>query len=130
MKKIKVITGIIAVVLIAAMAGFNVSINKQGNKLSAISLANIEALAQGENDNNNTTWQVGEKTIVSTTSPGWSWSISANLWMFNGQVTYNNPPDVTTIKIKCCRQQGDLASCSYEGCKKKTGIQSPKSEIV
>jgi hypothetical protein len=58
MKKIKVITGIVAVVLIAAMAGFNVSINKQGNKLSAISLANIEALAQG--GENTTGWYVVE----------------------------------------------------------------------
>jgi hypothetical protein len=58
MKKIKIITGIVAVVSIAAIAGFNVRINKPGNGLSTFSLANIEALALG--GESTTGWYVVE----------------------------------------------------------------------
>lgn len=40
--------GGLAVLAITAVAAFNISLNSQENKLSAISMANIEALAQSE----------------------------------------------------------------------------------
>ncbi|GHV26574.1 hypothetical protein FACS1894176_07560 [Bacteroidia bacterium] len=47
----KIILGSIAVVAIAAMAVFNVNLNSQHiNNLSAVGLANIEALAQNESE--------------------------------------------------------------------------------
>jgi hypothetical protein len=44
-KSKKTVLGFIAVSAIAALAAVNVSINKQGDKLSDVSLANVEALA-------------------------------------------------------------------------------------
>jgi hypothetical protein len=45
MKMKKKVFGGIAVLVIAAIAAFNVNFNSQSNELSAISLANVEALA-------------------------------------------------------------------------------------
>lgn len=45
----KKIVGGIAVLAIAAVAAFNVNLNAQEERLSNISLANLEALAQNEN---------------------------------------------------------------------------------
>ena len=39
-----------AALAIAAVGGLNISINSQKNDLSAVSLANVEALAQGEEE--------------------------------------------------------------------------------
>ena len=48
----KKILGGFAVAVIAAVAAFNVNVNiTAGNELSAISLANVEALAQSETGN-------------------------------------------------------------------------------
>jgi uncharacterized Rmd1/YagE family protein len=41
----KIVLSSIAILAIAAIVSFNVSINKQSNALSEISLANVEALA-------------------------------------------------------------------------------------
>jgi hypothetical protein len=41
----KKILGGVALLAIAAVAAWNVSLNSQGNELSAVSLANVEALA-------------------------------------------------------------------------------------
>jgi hypothetical protein len=46
----KYIYGGIAVLGIMVTAGWNVNLNSQSNKLSAISLANVEALAQEPGD--------------------------------------------------------------------------------
>jgi hypothetical protein len=40
----------IAILAIVAVAAFNVNLNSQSDKLSAMTLANLEALAQGESD--------------------------------------------------------------------------------
>ncbi|MDR3184120.1 MAG: NVEALA domain-containing protein [Prevotellaceae bacterium] len=113
----KNVLGLIALFVVAIVAAWNVSLNSQNNKLSGLSLANIEALAEGnEEENNKPTWQVGEKTIQTTTSPGWEWDVSVNGWFFNGKRTSSKPPEITTVKIKCCRAQGDVTSCSYESC--------------
>jgi hypothetical protein len=107
----------IATIAVATITAVNVNIALQGSDLSALSLANVEALAGENNGNNSTsTWQVGEKTIVTTTSSGWTWDVSANAWLFNGKVTNTIPPNTTTVKIKCCRPQGDVTSCPYENC--------------
>lgn len=45
----KKIIGGIAVMAIAAIAAFNVNFNNSGADLTKISLANVEALANGEN---------------------------------------------------------------------------------
>lgn len=83
-------------------------------KLSSLSLINIEALAFAENDNPNT-WQVGSKKIISTTSPGWTFDISGGFWLFNGKKQPHGPSTSETT-IKCCRAQGELHSCPYEMC--------------
>jgi hypothetical protein len=44
----KIICGSIAVLVIAATIAFNVNLNTQSEKLSDISLTNVEALADGE----------------------------------------------------------------------------------
>lgn len=44
----KNIVGVIAVVAIAAMAGYNVYSSQNDGKLSDLALANVEALASGE----------------------------------------------------------------------------------
>jgi hypothetical protein len=48
----KKIFGSLIVIAIAAVAAFNVSFNSQSDSLSAMTLANIEALAQNETNNN------------------------------------------------------------------------------
>ncbi|MDR1582929.1 MAG: NVEALA domain-containing protein [Prevotellaceae bacterium] len=81
----KYILGGIAAVVIAVLAGVNVNLNSQDNELSAISLANVEALAQGEGGSGcgfaayeyNNNWyedtktfrRCGDCTWVSGTSP-------------------------------------------------------------
>lgn len=50
----KIILGGIAVLAITATVVFNVNLNAQGEKLSDVSLANIEALADGEGSGSNT----------------------------------------------------------------------------
>lgn len=116
----KYFLGVIAVLMVAAVAAWNVNLklNSRSSNLSGISLANVEALAGDEDDNNNSspTWQEGEKTITTTTSPGWTWSAGLNLWILNGSVTHSVPPTVETVKFKCCRPTGPLVSCSYENC--------------
>ncbi|GHT51479.1 hypothetical protein FACS189440_20560 [Bacteroidia bacterium] len=47
----KIILGSIAIMAIAAVAAVNVNLNSQSEKLSAMMLANVEALAQGESNN-------------------------------------------------------------------------------
>ena len=47
----KIIFNSIAVLAIAATIAFNVNLSKQGNGLSDISLANLEALANESNEN-------------------------------------------------------------------------------
>ncbi|WP_321481238.1 hypothetical protein [uncultured Bacteroides sp.] len=75
---------------------------------------NIEALAQ--ETSGSTTWQVGSKVIVSTTSPGWTYDVGGKLWLFNGKKTTSSPPETSTVTIKCCREKGTETSCPYEGC--------------
>ena len=106
----------IAVLVIVAVAAFNVNFNTQNKCLSAASLVNVEALAQGNESDSQQTWQVGEKTTVTTTSPGYSWDAGFNVWLINGKRTSSSPPSTETIKFKCCRPQGDLTSCSFENC--------------
>jgi len=48
-KLTKIILGIIAVLVIAVVAGININFNSQKSDLSVVALANIEALAQNEN---------------------------------------------------------------------------------
>jgi hypothetical protein len=50
----KKIFGGIAIVAIAAVAAFNVNLSKQSNGLSGISLANVEALADGDQNQSKT----------------------------------------------------------------------------
>ncbi|MDR2085828.1 MAG: NVEALA domain-containing protein [Dysgonamonadaceae bacterium] len=50
MKRIKIILGSVAVLAIASVTVFNVNLNSQNDKLSAISLANVEALAEEGNN--------------------------------------------------------------------------------
>lgn len=78
-------------------------------------MANAEALAQDETGSGQT-WQVGDKTIVSTTAPGWTYDAKLDVWLFEGKVTASKPATIETLKIKCCRLKGPLDSCSYEDC--------------
>lgn len=48
----KIIFGGITVLAIAAAITFNVNLNSRSEKLSDVSLANVEALADGESDSN------------------------------------------------------------------------------
>ena len=72
------------------------------------------------------TWQVGDKEIdkivKTTTEAGFTWESGMNIWLFNGKATSKVPIPSTTheeahkVKIKCCRKQGNVTSCSYEDC--------------
>lgn len=53
----KKIVGVIAVVAIAAMAGYNVYSSQNDGKLSDLALANVEALASGESDYDSKIWE-------------------------------------------------------------------------
>lgn len=94
--------------------GYNIYTGQRLNALSDIALANIEALAQDEIESDKT-WQVGEKTIT-TSSPGWTYNATLDVWLFEGKVTATQPPEIEVLKIKCCRAKGPLDSCSYEEC--------------
>lgn len=110
---------ILKVALVAAVvatAGYGVYENQRQDMMSEVILENVEALARYESGDNNTTWQVGDKTIVKTTSPGWTYDAELKVWLLNGKVTSTTPPSTETIKIKCCRLKGDLDSCVYEEC--------------
>ena len=104
------------VAVVALIMGYNVYISHGINCLSDIVLANVEALANSESGSDKTTWQEGDKTIVSTSSPGWTFDLKLNVWLFEGKVSNSTPPSIETVKIKCCRLKGPLASCSYEEC--------------
>lgn len=52
----KKIIGSVAVMAIAAITAFNVSISKSSDGLTDVSLANVEALAQSENDYSSKVW--------------------------------------------------------------------------
>lgn len=112
MKKIIVIPFI---TMLAMFIGYNVYVNQGLDSLSNVVLANAEALAAGESGSGQT-WQVGVKTITSTTAPGWTYDGQLNVWVFKGQVTASKPPTTESVKINCCRAQGPLDSCSYEPC--------------
>ena len=114
-------------VAIAAMAGYNTYLSHVEDGMSDMVLENVEALADDTENgslNGNTTWQEGEKTIVTetftTTTPGYTWDAELNVWLLNGSVVLTSPPDtkkeITTVKLKCCREKGDLKVCSYEAC--------------
>jgi len=60
----KTIIGSIAIVAIAAVAAFNVQLNTTDNKLSNISLANVEALAKTDTPNENQDKGVATVTIT------------------------------------------------------------------
>ncbi|WP_291527975.1 NVEALA domain-containing protein [Bacteroides sp. UBA939] len=106
------------IALLAVIMGYNVYINQRLAPLSNVVLANVEALAQQTENGNGSdqTWQVGEKTIVTTTSPGWTYDAKVGVWLFEGKVTANRPPSTQSVKISCCRAKGPLSSCSYEEC--------------
>jgi hypothetical protein len=53
----KIICGSIAVLAIAATIVFNVNLNAQGEKLSDVSWANVEALADGESGSGDCKWK-------------------------------------------------------------------------
>jgi hypothetical protein len=61
----KIIFGSIAVLAIAATIVFNVNLNAQSEKLSDVSLANVEALADGESDTVNY-WCCGNSDTCAT----------------------------------------------------------------
>ena len=65
MKHIKIILETVAVLAIVAVAAININFTLQSKNLSAISLANVEALANGENNNEFLAWG------VSKSCPGW-----------------------------------------------------------
>ena len=79
------IFGLIAVFVIAVMAAFNVNVNSKEKGLSDVSIANVEALAQGEHPLGNCLW-VDEGVLCCLLDPpggadgeqctktwGWSW---------------------------------------------------------
>lgn len=112
------------IVLAAALfAGFKTYVYQNKMSVSPILLANVEALSREENTSQKT-WQVAEVTetveYYETTSPGWEWSIGAELWKFNGELTHESPltyeKTTKTIKYSCCREMGNLKDCSYEAC--------------
>ena len=120
----KKIFGALVVVAIAASAMINVNLNKVSDK-GDLALANVEALADPEGEPTPTSWQIGDKTIVAetkiTTEPGWQWSISLNVWLFEGKVSNGAPTtsvttSSSTVKIKCCQPMGPETTCSYERC--------------
>lgn len=113
-------------VVAAMFAGYS-AYNAQNEKdLTGFALANIEALANGEpyDNDDNLTWQVGDKTITTKTfkaeDPKWTWSTEFNLWFFKNKITTEWPSSYSdstiTVKIKCCRLMGDLTQCNYEEC--------------
>lgn len=112
----------VAAALFTGYNAYNANIN---NELTDIALANVEALAEDESDDDKTTtWQKGEKTITTevykTEESGWSWDVSLKVWLLNGSVTKTSPKNYTKtteqVKIYCCRLGGDLNVCNYEAC--------------
>lgn len=101
-------------VLLFTFMGYNVYTGQRLRTLSDVALANVEALAE-EEDADNKTWQVGEKTIT-TSSPGWTFDATLNVWLFEGKVTATQMPETEVIKISCCRAVGPLSNCAYEEC--------------
>lgn len=112
----------------------NIYLTQPKEQINTLILANIEALAQidknDDNDNadneddNTTTWQicpVNETVeIYETTSAGYSWDVEGKFWLLNGKRTETVPPQYTkttkTISYKCCKPKGDVEVCNYEPC--------------
>ncbi|MDR3184122.1 MAG: NVEALA domain-containing protein [Prevotellaceae bacterium] len=59
----KNVLGLIALFVVAIVAAWNVSLNSQNNQLSGISLANVEALAEENNDHKYENKRINEITI-------------------------------------------------------------------
>lgn len=73
----KKILGAVAVIAIAAMAAFNLNINADANELSALTIDNIEALADGEGGGTSTCSNScgGAKCGTFTDNDGNSWPV-------------------------------------------------------
>lgn len=110
----------------ALLTGYSAYDAHGENNIASITLANVEALATGNEDGTDSdqTWQVGSKTIKKTVQrtneTGWSWDVEGNVWLFNGSVSHSSPEITWTeeesVTFNCCRQQGDLKKCNYENC--------------
>ncbi|GHT65315.1 hypothetical protein AGMMS50239_24790 [Bacteroidia bacterium] len=73
----KIILSGAALLAIAAGAVFNVNLNSQSNNLSAMTLANVEALAQGEGVNVETCYSTYRITLKNPNKPEPIWAITA-----------------------------------------------------
>ncbi len=77
----KSILGLLAVVMIAAVAAFNVSLNSQKEKLSDLAMENVEALASEDHPLGECVYEPGAKCeLLHPTDPdqdqsirGWKW---------------------------------------------------------
>lgn len=135
-KKILWSVASIAIVLVTAF-NLNQSLLKQNSMLlSAIAVANLEALADDKRDgetNEKTDGKTDENTDGETAdgekrgyetadmeekraSGGWTYDASLKVWLLNGKVQKTEPSNVITIKSKCCYSQGPDANCAYKNC--------------
>jgi hypothetical protein len=97
MKRVKVIFGTMAVLVIVTVALFNVNLKSHSKNLSALSLANIEMLAYGENDGGfNPPWEWLFNGLTKdeygqwgncTVTTGWSWIVTSTN-TYTGQKRY------------------------------------------
>lgn len=124
MKK-KFFSGVV-VLLVMGVAVFNMnSVFQNDNKLSVLSLANVEALAQDTNEAySGTSAKCEDITVIETyetTEVGWSYDIGGKFWLFNGKRTETSPPGYSkvtkTIKSNWdgCKQ-GGATSCTAPPC--------------
>jgi hypothetical protein len=113
----------VIVLVIAALAAWNVNFKSQSKNLAVISLSNIEILvAFGEEDDTKKgTKAKCEETVetYTTTSSGWTWNAGANVWLFNGSVTNTTPPSYEKRTVKStwdgCKSSGNTP-CSDAEC--------------
>ena len=121
----KNIFGGIVIFIIIAMAAINININlNQERGISLLVLANVEALADENSSPYQGTTASCTQTVVTETyiaSGGWTWDVSAKVWLLNGHVSHTTPPSyekvttTTTSSWQGCKPNGST-SCTAPAC--------------